>query len=58
MVDESGMITQDVAIRLQEIALKTGAQLVLTGDYAQLSAVGPGVSAGTGAEGWCGCWLG
>lgn len=42
VVDEAGMLTQDVAIRLQEIALKTGAQLVLTGDYAQLSAVGRG----------------
>lgn len=42
VVDEAGMLTQDVAVRLQEIALKTGAQLVLTGDYAQLSAVGRG----------------
>lgn len=42
VVDEAGMLSQDVAIRLQEIALKTGAQLVLTGDYAQLAAVGRG----------------
>lgn len=42
VVDEAGMLTQDVAIRLQEIALKTGAQIVFTGDYAQLAAVGRG----------------
>lgn len=42
VVDEAGMLSQDVAVRLQEIALKTGAQLVVTGDYAQLSAVGRG----------------
>lgn len=42
VVDEAGMLSQDVALRLYEIAVKTGAQLVLTGDYAQLSAVGRG----------------
>lgn len=42
VVDEAGMLSQDVAVRLYDIALKTGAQLVVTGDYAQLSAVGRG----------------
>ncbi|MGV3017126.1 AAA family ATPase [Rothia sp. 88186D007BW] len=42
VVDEAGMLSQDVAVCLYEVALKTGAQLVVTGDYAQLSAVGRG----------------
>lgn len=42
VVDEASMMSQDTAVRLVQVARETGAQLVLTGDYAQLSAVGRG----------------
>ncbi|QOW64789.1 MobF family relaxase [Rothia terrae] len=42
IVDEASMMSQDTAVRLVQVARETGAQLVLTGDYAQLSAVGRG----------------
>lgn len=42
IVDEASMISQDTAVRLVQVVRESGAQLVLTGDYAQLSAVGRG----------------
>ncbi|MEU4208369.1 MobF family relaxase [Rothia terrae] len=42
VVDEASMMSQDTAVRLVQVARESGAQLVLTGDYAQLSAVGRG----------------
>lgn len=42
MVDEAGMMTQDVALRLNEIVRETGVRLRQTGDHRQLAAVGRG----------------
>ncbi|EFD50296.1 MULTISPECIES: MobF family relaxase [Micrococcus] len=42
VVDETGMLSQDVAARLFTVLHETGARAVLTGDYQQLGAVGRG----------------
>ena len=42
VVDEAGMLSQDVAARLFTVLHETGARVVLTGDYHQLGAVGRG----------------
>ncbi|WP_347439615.1 MobF family relaxase, partial [Mesorhizobium sp. B2-6-6] len=42
VVDEAGMLSQDVASRLFTVLHETGARVVLTGDYHQLGAVGRG----------------
>ncbi len=42
VVDEAGMLSQDVASRLFTVLHETGARVVLTGDYRQLGAVGRG----------------
>ena len=42
VVDEAGMLSQDVASRLFTVLHETGARVVLTGDYQQLGAVGRG----------------
>lgn len=42
VVDEAGMLSQDVAARLFTVLHETGARVVLTGDYQQLGAVGRG----------------
>lgn len=42
VIDEAGMLSQDVAVRLLEVARETRSRVVLTGDHAQLGAVGRG----------------
>lgn len=42
VVDEAGMLSQDVAARLFTVLHETGARAVITGDYHQLGAVGRG----------------
>ncbi|MDX2342167.1 relaxase domain-containing protein [Micrococcus sp. M4NT] len=42
VVDEAGMLSQDVASRLFTVLQETGARAVITGDYQQLGAVGRG----------------
>lgn len=42
VVDEAGMLSQDVAERLFTVLHETGARVVVTGDYQQLGAVGRG----------------
>ncbi|WP_179288629.1 MobF family relaxase [Micrococcus luteus] len=42
VVDEAGMLSQDVAARLFTVVAESGARVVLTGDYQQLGAVGRG----------------
>ena len=42
VVDEAGMLSQDLAQRLFTILHETGARAVITGDYRQLGAVGRG----------------
>lgn len=42
VVDEAGMLSQDVAARLFTVLHETGARAVITGDYRQLGAVGRG----------------
>ena|GEM_PF-406984 len=42
VVDEAGMLSQDVASRLFTVLHESGARAVITGDYRQLGAVGRG----------------
>lgn len=42
VIDEAGMVTQDVAVRVNEIVRETGVRLRAVGDYRQLAAVGRG----------------
>lgn len=42
VIDEAGMLSQDVTVRLLQVAQETHSRVVLTGDHAQLGAVGRG----------------